>query len=33
MRENAEFFKFYIEDDEDINDYLDTMSQDGVWGG
>ncbi len=33
MRENAEFFKFYIEDDEDINDYLDTMSRDGIWGG
>ena len=33
IRENSEFFKFYIEDDETIDDYLDEMSKDGIWGG
>lgn len=33
IRVNAEFFKFYIEDDEPIADYLATMAKDGIWGG
>ena len=33
IRVNSEFFKFYIEDDEPIEEYLKTMSKDGVWGG
>lgn len=33
IRTNSEFFKFYIEDDEPIEEYLKTMSKDGVWGG
>jgi hypothetical protein len=33
IEENKEVYKFYIEDDVPIEDYLQDMSRDGIWGG
>jgi len=31
--DNADTYKFFIEDDETIEDYCKDMAKDGIWGG
>lgn len=33
IEENKELYKFFIEDDEDIDDYIKWIRQDARWGG
>lgn len=33
IEENKDVYRFYIEDDVTIEDYIDDMRKDGVWGG
>jgi hypothetical protein len=33
LLENKEIYRFYIEDDLSIEDYIDDMRKDGSWGG
>ena len=33
LNDNKEIYKFYIEDDVSIEDYIEEMAKDGVWGG
>jgi hypothetical protein len=33
MKENENHFKFFIEDDETFEDYIEDMIKDGTWGG
>ncbi len=33
LESNKEVYRFYIEDDVSIDDYIDEMRKDGVWGG
>ena len=33
IKANQDDFSFYMEDDKNINDYIETLSKDGTWGG
>jgi hypothetical protein len=33
MRDNEELYKWFIQDDEPFEDYVDRMDKDGEWAG
>jgi len=33
VEENKELYKFFMEDDENIDDYCSFMRRDAIWGG